>query len=161
MATMPVVRTASFRSVLSEASAARLEATGAFVLRYGLVFLLFLFGGLKWTAAEAQGIQAWMAHSPLTFWVYNVMSVQHGSELIGAAELLIGALIGVRRWSPRLSAIGSLGATAMFLTTLSFLLTTSNDAASQQFLMKDIILLGAAIWTAGEAAMAARRFQVR
>jgi uncharacterized membrane protein YkgB len=86
---------------------------------------------------------------------------QHGSELIGAAELLIGALIAVRHWSPKLSAMGSLGGAVMFLTTLSFLITTPNDADSKPFLMKDILLLGAAVWTAGEATMAAKRTQLR
>ena len=131
-----------------------------FLLRYGLVFLLFLFGARKWTAAEAQGIQSWMSHSPFTSWIYHVMSVQHGSELIGVAELLIGALIAVRHWSPKLSAMGSLGGAVIFLTTLSFLATTPNDADSQDFLIKDILLLGAAVWTAGEAMIAVKRAQL-
>lgn len=158
---MTTMQTENFNYLFSEVFSRRLQAIGTFLLRYGLVFLLFLFGAEKWTAAEAQGIQSWMSHSPFTFWIYHVMSVQHGSELIGAAELLIGALIAVRHWSPKLSAMGSLGGAVMFLTTLSFLITTPNDADSKPFLMKDILLLGAAVWTAGEATMAAKRTQLR
>jgi reactive chlorine resistance protein C len=50
----------------------------------------------------------------------------------------------------------------MFLTTLSFLVTTPGwepslggfpavSAMPGQFVLKDIVLLGAALWTAGEA----------
>jgi reactive chlorine resistance protein C len=77
--------------------------------------------------------------------------VQHGSEVIGIIELVIGILIATRRWAPRASAIGSLAATGMFVVTLSFLFTTPNAGESLPFLLKDLTLLGAALWTAGEA----------
>jgi reactive chlorine resistance protein C len=130
----------------------RLQAIGAFVLRYGLVFVLALWGSAKWTQAEAESIQPLVAHSPVMSWIYRVMSVQHGSELIGLAELVFAGLILLRRWFPKASAIGSVGCILMFLTTLSFLLTTPGlDEGTKGFLVKDVFLLGAAIWTAGEA----------
>ena len=130
----------------------RLQATGGFVLRYGLVFVLAFWGAAKWTKAEAEGIQPLVAHSPFMSWIYKVMSVQHGSELIGIAELVFAMLILTRRWFPKISAIGSAGCVVMFLTTLSFLFTTPGlDDGTQGFLIKDIFLLGAALWTAGEA----------
>lgn len=133
-------------------SPARAQAIGAFVLRYGLVFVLALWGSAKWTRAEAESIQPLVAHSPFMSWIYKIMSVQHGSELIGLAELVFAALIVLRRWLPKVSAIGSTGCILMFLTTLSFLLTTPGlDPGTQGFLMKDLFLLGTAIWTAGEA----------
>jgi uncharacterized membrane protein YkgB len=73
-----------------------------------------------------------------------------GSEVIGVVELIIGFLIGVRRWAPRASAWGSIAASGMFLITLSFLFTTPNVSESLPFLLKDLTLLGAAMWTAGE-----------
>jgi uncharacterized membrane protein YkgB len=55
----------------------------------------------------------------------------------------------------------------MFLITLSFILTTPGVwqegygfpalSGAGQFLIKDLLLLGAAIWTAGEALQAAHR----
>jgi len=85
------------------------------------------------------------------------MNIQRGSELIGIMELVIGLLIAIRHWSPKLCAVGSTGAILMFLTTLSFLVTTpSLDSATQGFIMKDVFLLGAAIWSAGEALRPAR-----
>jgi len=44
---------------------ARLESIGVGVSRYGLVVVLMLIGLLKFTPAEAAGIQLLVAHSPL------------------------------------------------------------------------------------------------
>jgi uncharacterized membrane protein YkgB len=85
------------------------------------------------------------------FWLYPLFGVQKGSEVIGVVELAIGLLILVRRWAPRASAVGSLAAAGMFCTTLSFLFTTPNVGEAAPFLLKDLTLLGAALWTAGEA----------
>jgi uncharacterized membrane protein YkgB len=136
--------------------ASRLSAAGAFVLRYSLVFFLVLFGAAKWTAAEAKGIEAMVSHSPFLFWLYPVFGIQGGSEVIGVVELAIALLIGVRRWAPRASAIGSTAAIGMFLVTLSFIVTTPNIGEGATFLLKDLTLLGAALWTAGEAFDAGR-----
>lgn len=135
---------------------ATLHKVGAFLLRYSLVFFLFFFGALKWTPAEANGIQPMVSHSPFFFWLYPAVGVQHGSEVIGVIELIIGTLIALRRWAPRLSAIGSLGASVTFVVTLSFLFTTPNIGEGAPFLLKDLTLLGAALWSASEALAASR-----
>jgi uncharacterized membrane protein YkgB len=138
---------------------------GVTFLRYALVLVLVYFGVFKFTVAEANAIQPLVAHSPLMSWLYLVLDVEGVSRLIGVAELSIAALIFVRPWWPRASGIGSLAATAMFLTTLSFLLTTPGlwqwvewfpaPTEGAAFLLKDAFLLGAAISTAGEALEAA------
>src|SRR6188472_1846694 len=100
------------------------ERVGGGVLRYGLVLLLVGIGALKFTEAEALAIQSWVAHSPFLGWLYAITSVQGASNLIGAVEITIGILLAVHRWFPRLSAIGSVGASITFCITLSFLFTT-------------------------------------
>lgn len=137
-------------------AASTLRRVGAFILRYSLVFFLLFFGALKWTPAEARGIQPFVSHSPFLFWLYPAFGVQTGSEVIGVVELIIGGLIAARRWSPRASAIGSIAASGMFLVTLSFLLTTPGVGEGAPFLLKDLTLLGAAVWTAGEGLAASR-----
>jgi uncharacterized membrane protein YkgB len=93
-----------------------------------------------------------VANSPALSWLYAVTSVQSASNLIGVVELTLGALLAVRPWWPRASVVGSLGATITFLITLSFVVTTPDlSPAWQGFLMKDLILVGAALWTAGDA----------
>jgi uncharacterized membrane protein YkgB len=128
------------------------------ILRYGLV--LFLIGGglTKFTEAEAIAIQPWVAHSPLLGWLYAVTSTQTASSALGVIELALGVLLALRRWSPRLSIIGSLGACIMFVITFSFLFTTPNlSMDAQGFLMKDLLLFGAAAWTAADCLRATNR----
>ncbi len=137
----------------------RLAGIGRGVLRYGLVALLVLWGGMKFTEFEAQAIRPLIEHHPLMSWLYSVFGVRGTSAIIGVIELAAAALICARRFRPKLSAIGSLIAAGTFVVTLSFLITTPGVLAPDHpfggFLMKDLILLGAALYTAAEALGAA------
>jgi uncharacterized membrane protein YkgB len=139
----------------------RLETLGRGVLRYGVVALLLIFGALKFTAMEAEGIRPLVEHHPLLRFVYLGFGVRGGSSVIGVIELTAALLMSLRRWRPALSAAGSLLATGTFLVTVSFLVTTPGVFAPDNpfggFLMKDVVLLGAALYTAAEALTAARR----
>jgi hypothetical protein len=101
-------------------------------------------------------------------WVYRVMSVGGFSSLLGVVEIAIGVLIALRPVWPMGSAVGSGLAAGMFLTTLSFLVTTPGwepslggfpalSAMPGQSLLKDVVLLGVALSSAGEALEAVRR----
>ena len=134
------------------------ELVGGFTLRYGLVIFLILFGLAKFTEAEAETIYPWVSNSPFLSWLYTVASVQGASNLLGLIELTIGLLLGVRPWWPRASVLGSFGAIIAFVLTLSFLGTTPDlSPAWSGFLMKDLILVGAAFWTAGDSLRALQR----
>ena len=142
-----------------------LEGAGAIVSRYGLVLILLLIGILKFTPDEADGIQPLVAHSPFMSWMYFVLNKQGVSNLIGIIELLVAFLLALRPISPWASFVGSLGAIATFLLTTSFLFTTPGAiqfghgveilGGAGQFLIKDLVLLGASFWTAAEALLAA------
>jgi uncharacterized membrane protein YkgB len=134
-----------------------LNQVGSVVARYGLVFIFVAFGLLKFTPEEAASIQPLGAHSPVFFWLYSWASPQTASDVIGVIELTFAALIALRRFLPLVSALGSLGTAFALVTTLSFLVTTPHlDPNFQGFIMKDLVLLGAALWSAGEALGAAR-----
>jgi reactive chlorine resistance protein C len=97
-----------------------------------------------------------VANSPILGWLYGLASLQGASNVIGAVEIALAVLLAVGRWWPGPSAVGSVGASVMFLVTLSFLFTTPGQSPELQgFLTKDLILLGAALWTAGESLRAA------
>ena len=143
---------------LSSAPAAiRIERFGAGLVRWSLIFFLVFFGALKWTADEAHAIQPLIAHSPFLGWLDHALGTQAASEAIGVVELVTASFIALRRWAPRLAMIGGAMGVLMFITTLSFLVTTPNVGEMAGFLMKDLTLLGVAIWIAGEAAVAATR----
>lgn len=146
-----------------------LSNTGVGILRYGLVGILLFFGSFKFTNVEAQAIQPLVSNSPLMSWMYSIFSVQAVSNIIGTTELIFAVLIASRAFSATVSAIGSIGAIGMLLTTLSFLFTTPGawtsvpgfplpvTSPTGAFLIKDIFLLGAAVVTAGDALLARRR----
>jgi len=141
---------------------------GAHILRYGLVLVILWIGLMKFTAYEASGIQPLVASSPLMGWMYNFLSVRDFSHGLGIVEVSIAMLIAFRPWLPLASAAGSVGAIVMFLTTISFLFSAPGweptlggfpalSASVGQFLIKDVVLLGAAVWTYGEAYTASKK----
>jgi uncharacterized membrane protein YkgB len=141
--------------------AAVAEAAAGTILRYGLVVFLLWYGAFKFTAAEANALRPLLDNSPLVRWLYVLTNVKGASRLIGTTEILIALLLAIRPFAPVPSAVGSVGAIAMFTVTLSFLVTTPGVWARVEgfvvpneggdFLIKDVFLLGAALWTLGDA----------
>jgi uncharacterized membrane protein YkgB len=107
-------------------------------------------------------------HSPLMSWVYDVFSANTVARGLGTLEITAAILIAARPVSARLSAIGSAMAIVLFCGTLSFLFTTPGvvarfagpipvlSALPGQFLLKDVVLMGVAVWSLGEAVQAHR-----
>jgi uncharacterized membrane protein YkgB len=139
-----------------------IEDLGKVIVRWGLVVVLAWIGAMKFTAYEAMGIQPLVAHSPFVSWMYDFLSIRSFSAMLGCIEIATAALIGLRQASPKTSAIGSLLAIGLFATTLSFLFTTPGwepslggfpalSAMPGQFLLKDVVLFGASVWSLGES----------
>jgi uncharacterized membrane protein YkgB len=140
----------------------KLESAGLHIARYSLVLVLVWIGAMKFTAYETGAIQPLVAGSPLMSWLYAIFSVQMTSNLIGVAEIAAGVMIALRPWSAAAAVVGSLMAVATFVITLTFLFSTPGwepslggfpalSVAPGQFILKDAVLLGAAIWSLGEA----------
>ena len=139
-----------------------MDRISAFVLRYGLVLVVFWIGCLKFTAYESKGVFNHASHSPLLAWAYHILDVRDFSRGLGVIEIAISLLIAAGPVWPKLSIVGSLGGIGMFLTTLSFVITTPGvwqvgygfpalAASPGQFLVKDVVLLGAAMWTLADS----------
>ena len=146
----------------------RLETTGAVLLRYSLVTVLLWVGALKFTAYEAEAVANFVDNSPLLSWMLDIFSVRTFSGLLGAFEITLAVMIAARPVAPRISAIGSLGALALFLVTLTFVFSTPGawqpgygipflSPDPGQFLAKDVAFAAIAVWSAGEALRAARK----
>jgi len=140
----------------------RVAPVGDVAVRYAVVFVIAWIGALKFTTYEANAIQPLVASSPLMSWVYDVFSVTTFSAVLGVVELAIAVLIAVKPWAPKTSIVGSVMAIGMFVTTLSFMFTTPGVMAPEaggfpvlslvgNFLVKDLVLLAAALWTLGDA----------
>lgn len=152
-------------SGINTARGRALERIGTLFLRYGLVVAIGWIAAMKVTHYEAVGIQPLIANSPLMSWLYKVWSLDTATKIVGLTEMIIVVLIALRRWFPKACAIGSAGATIMFLTTLSFMITTPGWEPSLggfpalsggvgEFLIKDLVLLGASLWSLGESLVA-------
>jgi uncharacterized membrane protein YkgB len=144
------------------------ESIGLHMTRYAIVLVLVWIGAMKFTGYEAGAIQPLVANSPLMSWLYAIFSVQVTSNLIGVAEIAAGVLIALRPWSAIACVVGSLMGIATFTITLTFMFSTPGwepslggfpalSVAPGQFILKDAVLLGASVWSFGEAlkAMAA------
>ncbi|MCG3211216.1 MAG: Inner membrane protein RclC [Anaerolineae bacterium] len=140
----------------------KMQMIGEIVTRYGLVLVIGWIGAMKFTAYEAQAIQPLVANSPFMSWVYQIFSAEAFSSLLGIVEIATAILIALRPVSAKAAVVGSVLASFTFLTTLTFLFTTpgweptlggfpSLSVVPGQFLIKDIVLLGASIWLLGEA----------
>jgi len=133
---------------------------GRLISRYGLVLVLAWIGFGKYVKMEARVL---IQHSPLMSWVYQVFSVTFVAYALATMEIIAALLIALQPLWPRASAAGSALAVVLFAGTLSFLFTTPGvvvtyahgfpvlSALPGQFLLKDLVLLGVALWTLGDS----------
>lgn len=161
--TSPTIHAMQPTLARAEAFGGTLAAAGTEATRVGLAVVIAWIGAMKFTAYEAAGIAPFVEHSPLLRWAYDVTSVRGFSAVLGVVELAIAVLVGLGRLAPRLGALGALLAVGMFATTLSFMLTTPGvfeasaggfpalSVVPGQFLVKDLVLGGAALWLLGRS----------
>jgi uncharacterized membrane protein YkgB len=143
-----------------------LAHVGSAVLRSGLATNLVWIGALKFKRYEVQNIEPLVRSSPLFSRLHERLGAQKLARLIGISEIIVGFLIAAKPLRPRASAVGSVMAVGMFVSTLSFLATTPearqeghgilSASSTGQFLLKDSVLLGASLLTAAESLRAVR-----
>ena len=144
-----------------------LTLSGQLISRYGLVVVLAWIGFGKYVKMESRVL---IEHSPLMSWIYDVFSVTTVARGLGTMEIVAAVLIALRPVWPRASAAGSALAVVLFIGTLSFLFTTPGVVASHaggipvlsalpgQFLLKDLVLIGVALWSLGDSLAARKAF---
>ena len=118
----------------------------------GVALVLAWIGIYKFTPTEAMLIEPLITNHPAMSWLYNLFSVQAVSNMVGGAEIIvaIGLMIGFKK--PRVAFYSGIAAAAIFVVTLSFLITTPNAwkvsdgiLVTNFFLVKDILFLAIAI----------------
>ena len=158
---------------LSGSASTTTRAAYAFVV-IALAIIYFWFGGLKFTAYEAKGLEPLVSNSPLIGWMYAVFSVRGFSIFLGVLEIVIGLLLLGRFVSPRLSMLGGLLSCGLFVVTVAMMATVPPvwqegmgfpflSVAPGQFLLKDIGLLAASFLILAESrdALSARGSALR
>lgn len=118
----------------------------------GVALVLAWIGIYKFTPTEAMLIEPLITNHPAMSWLYNLFSVQAVSNMVGGAEIIvaIGLMIGFKK--PQVAFYSGIAAAAIFVVTLSFLITTPNAwkvsdgiLVTNFFLVKDILFLAIAI----------------
>ncbi|HEX9517232.1 MAG TPA: DUF417 family protein [Streptosporangiaceae bacterium] len=143
-----------------------LQTAGRPILRYGVALNLLWIGRLKFENYEVENIHPLVTQSPMLSQLAARLGERKLARLIGVTEIVIGSLIAAKPVAPRASALGSLAAVGMFATTLSFLITTPEAwqethkepklSLAGQFLIKDVVFLGASVLTAADSLQAAQ-----
>ena len=122
---------------------------GFYVSLFGTVLILLWVGAFKFTITEANGIKDLVINHPLTFWMYDVFSIQMVSNLIGSFEIIVAILLLIGLKNKIVGQIAAVGLIIIFLMTLSYLFTTPDTwktvdglPITNFFILKDIMYLG-------------------
>lgn len=126
-----------------------LKKIGFYVSYLGTFLILLWIGIFKFTPTEAEAIRPLVENHPLMSWMYNFLSVQAVSEIIGSIEIVTALLLllGLKWKTSRM--IGGLFVIVTFLLTISFLFTTpgvwkmvDGVPITDFFVLKDLVMLG-------------------
>lgn len=144
-----------------------IDGIGTKGLLAALALVFIWFGGMKFTAYEAGAIEGLIANSPFAFFLLDIFGTQGASNLIGAIEIGIGALLAFGLFNPKAGAAGAAAAAGTFLLTFSFFFTTPGvfepsvgglgiSVLPGQFLLKDLVLFVASVAALGNSLKAIR-----
>lgn len=144
------------------------QAIGRNIAIFGLAFVFIAIGLMKFTAYEAEVIRGLVESSPFLAWLYGPLSVQGVSNLIGLVEISAAILLILRPWSALAGAIGAAIIASTLVVTLTFVFSAPGWEPSLggfpflsvlpgQFLIKDLPLLGVALWALGDSLINLRR----
>lgn len=133
-----------------------------YIFYCALAVIYFWFGGMKFTQYEAGGLVPLVSNSPVLGWVYELLSANDFSIMLGYIELMIGILILGRIVSPKISLLGGVLSVGLFVTTISFMFSTPGvievsigfpaiTVSPGQFLLKDVALLAVSIFIVGHS----------
>jgi uncharacterized membrane protein YkgB len=178
-------------------SAARLDRLGITLTRIGLVVVLLWIGSLKIYRYEDEGIVPFVANSFAMRFFYQQPAGEYHKHMnregelvpanrewhekngtyrfahgLGTVIVILGVMIALNPWLPRVSALGSFLVVGMSFATLSFLITTPECwvpalgspehgfpllSGAGRLVVKDAIMLGAAVVTMADSARSALR----
>ncbi|WP_153394375.1 DUF417 family protein [Chryseobacterium vaccae] len=123
--------------------------TGYYISLFGASLILLWIGIFKFTPTEAAAIKPLVENHFLSFFVYDIMSVQAVSNTIGIIEIIIALLLIFSVKFALLRKYAGIGMTVTFLITLSYLFTTpgiwktvDGVPVTDFFILKDLVLLG-------------------
>jgi uncharacterized membrane protein YkgB len=153
--------TPTLRDATARTAAGDITEIGRYVTLYGVVLVFGWIGAMKFTAYEAGAIEGLIASSPLLSWLYAVFDQRGAANVIGVVEITAAALLALRPWSALAGTVGAIIVAVTTVVTLTFPFTAPGWESSLggfpalsvvpgQFLIKNTVLLGAALWVLGD-----------
>ena len=146
-------------SATSTSSGLPVQRIGRLVATIGAVLPLLFIGSLKFTQPEIEALKGLIGATPWLSWLYPVFGEAGASYFLGVVEITAALLLIASFWSPRAGvAGGALAVLTFFVTSTLLLLPMAWDpqfggfpylGPLGQFLIKDVALLGIAIWVTG------------
>lgn len=125
---------------------------GYYISMFGTAIILLWLGLYKFTPHEAKAIAPLISSHPLTFWAYDVFSIQQVSNFVGSFELIVVALMIIGLKFKKVNLLAGLGLLAIFLMTVSYIFTAPHafNVVDGIFIpnfnrIKDIMYLGFAV----------------
>jgi uncharacterized membrane protein YkgB len=127
------------------------------LIRGAMVFTFFAFSIQKWSQYTAEMLVPLISHSPVVFWLLPAFGVRGAGYFLGTTETIVGSLIFLGYWSPRLGILGALGSIVTFIGTTSIIPFLPDGWAHEAggfpimtlplgFLMKDFLFLAVSFY---------------
>lgn len=139
-----------------------LKAAGQFLLRYGLAITFIWLGLLKFKNSEADYLREILSNSSLFAWSLKFITPYAFSQIVAFLQMGVGLLIALKPVGRKLSFIGSIMAVVILLLSVTSIFTSGyvwqtgygfpELSKLGQSILKDVVLLGAAAWCAGDSA---------
>ncbi len=137
------------------------KTLGQFILRYGLAIAFMWLGMLKLKNSEADYLRDILSNSSLFSWMLTYITPYTFSKLIAYLQIVIGIAIAVKPVARKVSFWGGVVASVILLLSVSTLFTSAfvwqapygfpELSKLGQSILKDIVLLGAAMWCVGDS----------
>lgn len=137
-----------------------LKAVGQFILRYGLGMVIVWLGFLKFKNFEAEYTYELISSGYLS-WILQYITSYTLNHIVAYLQIIVGLFVMLKPISKELSFWGGIGASVIFLVSISLLFTSQvvwlkgygfpELSKVGQTLLKDFILFGAAAWCVGDS----------
>ena len=135
----------------------KIENLGYTIGVIATVTVLLWIGIFKFTPGEAAAIKNYVSHSFLMNWMYSIFSAQQVSNIIGVFEIITRISLIASFWNQRIGLIAGILTLIIFITTLSFLITTpgiwriiEGVPVTDFFVFKDLAFLAIALLVIGK-----------
>ncbi len=138
------------------------KLVGQFLLRYGLAIVFIWLGLLKLKNSEADYMGEVLSNSSVFGGLLKYVTPYAFSQIVAYLQMAIGLLIALKPVGRKISFVGSLVAVVVLLLSVTMLFTSGyvwqtgygfpELSKLGQSILKDVVLLGAAAWCAGDSA---------